>query len=357
MSKPACYALTAQGADLARRLAQALEEGADIFLPESLDREGGFASLPTLLRRTFAAYKVHIVIGAAGVAVRSAAPYLTHKSSDPAMVVCDERGRFAVSLLSGHWGGGNDWARRVAAITGGEAVITTATDGRGLPALDVAAREAGCVILDWDGVKRINGALLRGEPVRVYDPLGVLDLPRREPLLQPAPASGTPDPDWPTVWVDWRRMPPGKNLLRLAVPVLHVGVGCRRGVAAEEILEAVRLALDGAGLEPRAVADMASVTLKENEPGLAEAAAALGVPLRFFSPEALADMAVLTPSAAAAGVFGVENICVSEGAALLAADSGGHAALPAPKIRYKKRVTVAVAVPENMMPQFLGKDI
>lgn len=345
----ACYALTARGAALARRLASALGR-TDVFLPDSQDAENGFASLPALLARTFRDYDAHIVVGATGIAVRGIAPHLVHKGVDPAVVVCDEHGRHAVSLLSGHWGGGNDLARRVAAITGGEAVITTATDGNGLPSLDVAAREAGCIVLDWNEIKRVNGALLRGETVQICDPLRVLDLPRREPLLQTV---AVPEAGRPAVWADWRRVPPREGLLRLAVPVLHVGVGCRRGTSEEEILEAVHAALDSAALEPRAVADLASATLKENEPGLAGAAAALGVPLRFFSAEELAEAPVLTPSAMAARIFGVEKISVSEGAALLAADreGGDDAVLLAPKIRHKDRVAVAVAVAESMLPR------
>ena len=61
------------------------------------------------------------------------------------MVVVDEMGRNAISLVSGHLGGANRLAREVAAVTGGQPVITTATDVQGKLSFDelAEARRAG----------------------------------------------------------------------------------------------------------------------------------------------------------------------------------------------------------------------
>ena len=81
-------------------------------------------------------FDAHIFVGATGIAVRKIAPLLQDKASDPAILTCSENGNFVISLTSGHLGGANRLARRVARITGGHAVISTATDINGLPALD-----------------------------------------------------------------------------------------------------------------------------------------------------------------------------------------------------------------------------
>ena len=83
---------------------------------------------------------------AAGVVVRSLVGLLQGKYQDPAVVVLDPEGSFAVSLLSGHEGGANRLAQEVAAKLGGQAVITTATDCAGMPALEVVAAKAGLVL-------------------------------------------------------------------------------------------------------------------------------------------------------------------------------------------------------------------
>ena len=151
---------------------------------------------------------------AAGIVVRGIAPYLQGKESDPAVVVVDEAGQFAISLLSGHLGGANELARRVAKVLGGTAVITTATDVHGLPALDVLAAAHGLIIENLAGVRPIHMALLGGRPVRVVDPEGFLS---GELSAYPELFSLEPDLDraltgpGPTVYVGFRerRLAPG----------------------------------------------------------------------------------------------------------------------------------------------------
>ncbi|MCF8030546.1 MAG: cobalamin biosynthesis protein CbiG, partial [Desulfohalobiaceae bacterium] len=159
----AIYALTRPAAELALRLEEAFissqrssfhpepgtrngERGtrqADLYLPADLTQEfggQGFSRLQDLVAETFHRYMGHVFLTAAGIAVRSIATLLQGKDRDPAVVVLDQKGEYAVSLLSGHLGRGNRLAREVAAILGGRAVITTATDSLGLPAVEELAR-------------------------------------------------------------------------------------------------------------------------------------------------------------------------------------------------------------------------
>ena len=71
-------------------------------------------------------YKYILFIGACGIAVRAIAPFVVDKKIDPAVVVCDDRGKNVISLVAGHIGGANRLARKIAEKTGGRAVITTA---------------------------------------------------------------------------------------------------------------------------------------------------------------------------------------------------------------------------------------
>ena len=363
----ACWALSLPGLATGERLVVALAErpweapgGASVaacrlLAPERLCALAGkkgdarlipFDRFAEALARNFRTFRGHIVIGAAGIAVRALAPLLRHKSVDAPVVVLDAGGRYAVSLLSGHWGGGNSLARHVAALLGGEAVITTASDAvsGAAPPLDELARTAGLRILDWDRLPRVAAALLEGDPVPLSDPLSCL--PDAAPPRFRRGAE-TACGDTPLVHIHWKHTPPGPDMLRMAAPLLHAGVGARRGVPAADIVAAVGAALAEHGLEPAALASLATVTEKAAEPGLCEAARRLGVPLLAYPAPRLAAVSVPHPSAAAGDRFGLPPFSVCEAAALLAAQEArpdGHAVLVAPKTVFQGSVTVAVAV-------------
>lgn len=368
----ACWALSQEGLAAGQRLAACLAEApwaapgdgsiavCHLFAParicaqmdareNSTPSDAGarpFARFSAILARNFRRYRAHIIIGAAGIAVRALAPLLRHKSEDAPVVVLDAAGRFVVSLLSGHWGGGNNLARHVARLLQAQPVITTASDATedAPPALDSLARAAGLRILDWEHLPRVAAALLEGEAVPLQDPLCCLPeagAPRfRRGATQ---AAG----HIPLVAIHWKRVAPAPDLLRLVAPRLHVGVGCRRGVNAAAIHAAVLETLTEYGLEPAALADIATVAEKADEPGLAETTRRLGVPLRAFTALQLAGIPVPHPSAAAGERFDLPPFSVCEGAALLAARKAqpdGRAILLAPKTVFAGRVTVAIAL-------------
>ena len=339
----AVYALTAPGARLGRALAGRL--GADLYLPDRLAGEfggRGFASLPPLVGSTWAQYGRHVFVAAAGIAVRAVAPHLRAKDRDPAVVVVDQRGRFAVSLVSGHLGGANALAREVAAITSGQAVVTTATDVEGVPAMDDLARERGLAVADTAAIKPVNVALLAGDPIQVCDPEGWLGLAAPPPewagRITVVPELAVWDPARPGVAVSWRTVPPQPEMLVLHPPCLCVGVGCRRGTPAAEISAALRVVLEEEGLALASVLCLGTVAEKQDEAGLLAAAAGLGKGLFFFSAGDLAEVAAPNPSERVAEHMGTPSVC--EAAALLLA---GSDALLVEK-RVLGNVTLAVAL-------------
>ncbi len=250
--------------------------------------------------------------------MRAIAPLLTTKDADPAVVVLDQEGRFAVSLLSGHLGGANALAEAIARATGGQAVITTATDLAGLPAIDLLAKERGMAIPDLAAAKAVSAALLDGTSIPLVDPEARLLAPDDPRLAHFPPVSADEARTLPlAVWVDWRAIDVPAGHLRLVPRVLVAGTGCRRGVAAEEILSCLNAACERAGARPEAVASLASVTLKADEAGLLEAARTLGLPVTFFPAPELAAVGVPTPSERVAEATGTPS--VAEAAALLLA--------------------------------------
>jgi precorrin-4 methylase len=118
-----------------------------------------------------------VFIMAAGIVIRAIAPLLKSKPDDPAVVVMDEAGHHAVSLLSGHLGGANELARMLALKAGGQAVITTASDTLGLVALDMWARVQDLVPNDRSALKKASAAMVASGSLKTYTDCQVHSLP------------------------------------------------------------------------------------------------------------------------------------------------------------------------------------
>ncbi|MDR3320081.1 MAG: cobalamin biosynthesis protein [Desulfovibrio sp.] len=296
-------------------------------------------------------YAAHVFASAAGIAVRALAPLLRHKSLDPPVVVLSPDGRFAVSLVSGHWGGGNDLTRHIGRLVGSCPVITTASDAchpAGLPALDMLLRDAGLRILDWETLPKVQAALLEGLDLPVWDPCRALpEVPGTRQLKTDTPHDGDTFPDdlsldIPLIAAHWRSLPRRADLLRCAVPRLYAGVGCRKDVPREAVFDALEACFATVGLETRALAALATVTEKRRDSAIVYAAWRLGIPLLNFSAGRLAACASPNPSPAAGRRFGQAPFSVCEAAALTAAGQRGMLVLP--KRKLATCLTLAVAV-------------
>lgn len=301
----AILALTEGGKKVAEKLADGFGSRATIYLKDGLGGPvpPGAVVFSTPLRQVvekiFGLYDGHIFVMAMGIVVRMIAPYLEGKRTDPAVVAVDEMGISAISVLSGHVGGANDLAREAARILGGRAVITTATDVRGQPAVDLLAKQLGAKIESWPAVKKINAALVNGQKVGLFIGCEVSDLfavgasdPDRSGLdgwqVQPMAALEGEMP-WDAAVLITSRVVGGLGIPHVVLrpPSLIVGIGCRRGTPAEQLKQALETVLGKAGLSPLSVGVIASISLKADETGIIDLAGQLGAELRFFHREAL----------------------------------------------------------------------
>lgn len=294
-SNTAVLALTAGGASLALRLAGKLK--AAVYLPERLSKAFNneryviyFDNWQEAAVEAFRKHRGLIFIMAAGIVVRTLAPLLQSKHCDPAVVVIDEAGKFAVSLLGGHRGGANDLARRAAELCGATPVITTATDVRGKMAVDVLGEKLGCTVYPPGRVKFFNRLLAEEEKVSLYS-----QWPLPEELTRGMQVQKWDDAaDWgksPSVIVTNRELKPeGENYILLIPLNLVVGVGCRRGVNYQDITGAIIEALSRYKFSVKAIKALASIDIKRNEQGLIKAAEELGVPLHFVTREEINNL-------------------------------------------------------------------
>lgn len=160
----AILSVTKGGLITARKIGQEL--GGDLFTLEKYSTDQDTVpikgSLKVFMKKIFQDYQEIVMVMSCGIAVRSIAPYLNSKLTDPAVVVLDEKGNFAISLLSGHIGGANELAEKIARVTGGQAVITTASDNLGLESVDMLAKRYQLHMEDMDQVKKVTSALVNG---------------------------------------------------------------------------------------------------------------------------------------------------------------------------------------------------
>ncbi|MEB3262480.1 MAG: precorrin-3B C(17)-methyltransferase [Cyanobacteriota bacterium] len=280
-----------------------------------------------------------VVVGATGLVTRLVAPLLQHKHRDPPVVVVDPEGRFAIPLVGGHVAGAEALSQRVAAVLGGIAVLTGASSGTARLALDAFGSAWGWRRGhgDWTGLMRLAAAA---------GPLGVVQESGhclwRELEAARALSLAPPDGALPVSLVVSARLGPA---CRWHPPVLWIGLGCERGTSLELLDRLVDRALQGEGLAPLAVAGLATVSRKADEPALQALADQRHWPLRLFEPSALSTVAVPNPSAAVAAEMGTPS--VAEASALLAA--GHEARLIVPKQIEHRRpsergaATVAIA--------------
>ena len=287
-------AFTEKGFTLAQTLASAL--GGRAFCSRHLE---GF-KLADWTKNAFASGDDLIFVGAVGIAVRAIAPYLVSKDTDPAVVAVDERGRFAVPLVSGHLGGANDLARNVAAACGAQPVITTATDANGLWAVDEWARRQGLRVTDIHRIVNVSSKLLEGKTVTVNSPW-----PIGGALPQGLALSDAEDAD---VLVSLRQHTlPG---LALAPHAAVLGVGCRRDTPREAIEAAFERFVRDTGIWPACICQAATIDLKANEQGLLAFCAAHDWPLTCYSAQQLrAVEGDFTPSKFVSSITGVDNVC------------------------------------------------
>lgn len=347
--KVAIISVTKNGARLAGRLAGRLGCEAELYAKTGRGEAAAataYDSLSELVGAICANYDGLIFIMAAGIVVRVIAPHIRDKRSDPAVVVMDETGQYAISLLSGHLGGANDLAWQVARAVGAKPVITTATDVLQRPAADVLAVRLGLKIEPFDRLKAINAAIVDGEQVAFFIDR---DLANLDYYLHLAADAGVELADMErldageyaaAVVVTDKQLTLQKQHIFLRPPTLAVGVGCRRGATGADIQAALGDACRRIGRSKLSIAAIGTCPAKENEPGLVAAAQELATQLKVFGNEELQrciDRHQLATSDFVKQQIGVGNVC--ESAALLAGQANQ---LLLPKTVYNN-ITIAIA--------------
>ncbi|GAC1512101.1 MAG: cobalamin biosynthesis protein [Ktedonobacteraceae bacterium] len=348
--RTALLVLTRRGLELARRVQHGLTGDVHIYASQralkTQDHTGPvmnstitcFESVAALLANLWQTQDQFVLFFSLGAAVRLIAPHLRDKHVDPAVVVIDDAGTFAISVVSGHVRGANALAARCAAILGAQPVVTTASEVHNTVALDMLAREQGWYVEATSALTSVAAAIVNGERVAVFQDAGSLDWQASERflsahLVQVAGIHEATAAEFAALLIISDRL--GEDLpatLPTVVcrpPTLVLGVGCRHGVPFAELDAWIKATLTADGIAFHSITTLASATVKGDEEGLQLLAQRSGWNFEVHAIEALRTVTeVPSPSERVQQLIGTPSVC--EAAAILSS-RGGELVMPKQK--------------------------
>lgn len=268
--KIAILSVTKHGKELAEKLSAALPDHEIHLFSDK--------KLKDMVAEVFSKYDALIFVMAVGIVVRLISGHLRSKKIDPAVVVLDEKGSYAISLLSGHLGGANELAGLIGDRIGATPVITTATDVHNRPSVEGISKDLGLIIENFDGVKSVNSAIVNDKRVGVASDIGLdIELSENMALVD---LHGLDSEDFDALILITNK--------RLDVDVPHVflrpqnliaGVGTKKDISSADVLNAIDCAFEQADLSISGLKTMATPDFKIKERGIVAASQELNVPL------------------------------------------------------------------------------
>lgn len=358
--KAACIAFSKNGSNICKKIHLFLQEQrmeVESYAVARYAKEKDLMPLEEPLKewtkRQFASNDLLIFVGATGIAVRSIAPFVHDKKTDPAVLVIDEHAKFVISLLSGHIGGANEWTELLAERLKSIPVVTTATDLNQKMAVDVFAVKNGMAIKEMGMAKKIAADFLDERKVGFLSDFPVEgETPPELSLVDPkddraedgcgrrAISEAIAEKPQDGIYVTIKKNQESfLHTLHLIPKVTALGIGCRKGTSKKQIANAVIKSLEELEIERESIAGVYSIDLKKEEEGLLQFCREWNLPFTVFSKEQLESVqGDFTESQFVKQIAGVSNVC--ERSAVLGSNHGNLIQ----KKRAEDGVTVAVAV-------------
>ena len=337
--KPAIIVLSASGLELARKIASTVDADIHGHAMRCPEADVSFVKARPHIAELFAAGRPIIGICAAGILIRSIAPYLQHKSRDAAVLAVSETGAHVVPLIGGHHGAitlGAQVTRALAATL----AVTTAGNLQWNASLDEPP--VGWKLANYASAGRVmpqllagDGAFLDGEcAAELQDWLA--DVPRGDAV---------------TLTATRKAVIPTENQLVYCPQDMVLGLGCARGCSVDEVMDLVMSGLSAANINAATISCAVSVDIKADEPAMHAVAAILGVPFRVFDAATLdaETPRLANPSDLVFAEIGAHGVC--EAASLAATGPAGKLVI---EKRKSANATMALAqmptLGDGMMP-------
>lgn len=242
-----------------------------------------------------------IFVSSCGIAVREIAPHIKDKCTDPAVICIDESGKYVIPLLAGHIGGANRIAREIAKLIYAVPVITTATDVNCKFSVDAWAAQQDFVIDDMSLAKAVSATILE-KNIPLTSGLEICgEYPNGVEYAETGELG---------IYIGWKKKFPYERTLRIIPRLLHLGIGCRKGITASAVENAISSVLNRYNIDRRAIKTAASIDIKSEENGLLEYCGKNGLQIRFYTADELRSLkGDFTASEFVESITGVDNVC------------------------------------------------
>ena len=289
----------------------------------------------------FYEYDAIIAIMASGILIRSIAPLVESKVTDPAVLNIDDNGNFVISTLSGHLGGANELAHKISGLIDATPVITTSTDVNKKLGIDVLAKDLYLTIDNTKEILYFNKAILEGNELSF-----TINPNKNFDYLFEYLNNNTLEIDLSIYYsskisVDEIHVEIDEHKIILKEKKIVVGIGCRRGKECEKIYDGLKKSLDDLNIMPSRVNMLTSAEIKKDEKGILELSDKLEIPVEFVKIDKLKlfESRDVTKSDFVYSKFGIYGVCEPSALIMAGFDS---------KLIYKKTsydgITISIAV-------------
>ncbi|MGL5328107.1 MAG: cobalt-precorrin 5A hydrolase [Peptostreptococcaceae bacterium] len=323
-SKIAILSITENGFKLGCKIKNALNEGHLYFIKSKIDNDEfkniskiavddeniHFINkrLKVVVEEIFDKYEYIVFIMATGIVVRTIAPLVTNKFSDPAVLVTDEKGRNIISLLSGHMGGANEMTLKISDLINSNPVITTATDVNEKSSLDMIAKKLDAYIDDFrDNVLQVNSMLVNNKSVGLYidgqyqsiDTRGFTLLDNAKELkeyltdYEVIKKTGleivvviTNKENLEIEDIDESRF----KIIKVIPRNIVVGIGCRRDTESTLLQESLNDFIHKNNIDINSIKEIGSIEVKKDEKAIIDLSEKLNVPFKIISKEEISKV-------------------------------------------------------------------
>ena len=332
----AIISVSEKGQKLALKLKELLDDDSTVIKTDLYHK-----NVKKYLKLAFYEYDAIIAIMASGILIRSIAPIIESKATDPAVLNIDDNGNFVISTLSGHLGGANKLTNKIADLIGATPVITTSTDVNKKLGIDVLAQDLYLSIDDTSEILAFNKAILEGEeitftvnPDRNFDYL--FEYLNNVTLEINVSIKFSTKVDLDEIIVNYER-----HKIFLHERKVVVGIGCRRGKSCEEIYSGFKKSINELKIHESRINCLSSAEIKKDEKGILDLASMLKLDVNFVELDKLKlfESKDIQKSEFVKSKFGIYGVC--EPSALITAGFDS-------KLIYKKTsydgVTISVAV-------------